>query len=462
MKNTRFGTLVPLPLEPSLEPSRTLSFRSHIGSSFNYGSGSGRGHPSTLRDGSSTGSTWWRDPDNPENWWRDPNPQRCYFLQGLQRRRLLAALGAMAAQRQRFNGTAAQLTEILEPFVKKVGFISYGDDLAKSPVEPSLIVEHKSLMQVLAKLRPVSQAAMVKSLVCLHEYNKHVMQTWELQDKDAIPWAASSAKRLRCMTLHTIQELSSKKPASWVKLLGLDTEEAIAPQLESDTSRKGTKSDIVWYYGWDHDTQKAWRAPSDHPSRKEVSWKIIVPENAVATQPVRAAFGNCLDEIDIPEMTVEQYEQIASGMEVGTVITHKSKKKLKPTQNNLLELRTTSGSKLKLRAKSIDKKKGFVLFEDGSQILQTIWERYPASDMCANDDDKAMLGLHIMNGIAFQYSKDLVENENLSKLRDAELKAALSATTATTSETAKTVKKRPVTQHTTPAAKKNKVNAIQQ
>jgi hypothetical protein len=383
----------------------------------------------------------------------------------LQHRRLIADLGAMAAQRQRFNGTAAELKEILKPVIKKVGFISYGENLEKSPVESSLIVGHKHLMRVLAKLQPVTQAVMTKSLLFVHEDNKHEMQTWKLQDKDAIPWAASSAKRLRCMTRHTMQELSSKKPASWVNLLGLDTEEAIATQkwmdAESDTGPKGTEGP-VWYYGWDHDTQKAWRAPSDHPSRKEVSLNIIVPENAEPTQPVRAAFGDCLDEIDIPEMTVEQYEQIVSGMEVGTVTRHKSKRKLKAAPNNLLELRTNSGSMLKLRAKFISKQqKGFVLFEGGSQILQTIWERYPTSDKCATDDDKAKLGLSIMKGIANLYAKDLVEKENLAKLRDAELKTALSATTATTSETAKTVTKRPATQQTTSAPKQHKVTAKQ-
>ena len=60
----------------------------------------------------------------------------------------------MSDERARFDGSSEELVALIEPYVKKPCWITYGELLDKSPTKPQLITPRKDLIRGLFQLCP--------------------------------------------------------------------------------------------------------------------------------------------------------------------------------------------------------------------------------------------------------------------------------------------------------------------
>jgi hypothetical protein len=287
-------------------------------------------------------------------------------------------------ERNRYDGADEQLEELLSAHVTKAGFISYGEDMHQSRVEPTLIIAKKELVNSLFGLLQVSQLQLARVIETLHNKAKDDGASWTLPQDKVSTWAASSAKRIRVMMRHVkmAHGSESKKPPAWTKQLMLNG----SGEIEEQVSDVPAESTAVWFTGWDHEMGVAFRALSTKPKHKEFSKTVTIAEGAAPTDGVLAVFGSDDEEHTIHEMTVEQYHA-ATGSKLAAVNTHKQKSKVSKCPH-LWEAPNKSDGKLVHIVQKTNKNKGIsktlvVLYEGSRQLLQTIPSSY-----CMDVNDK--------------------------------------------------------------------------
>ena len=128
-------------------------------------------------------------------------------------------------KRPRADLSSGDLSSILLPFVKSVGFIEYGTSLESSEVLPTGLELHADMLNALRRVSndaPITQSTLVESLVLIAHFNAETASSkkWlKLVDdsKELASWAADHSFKLRTMLRHVKRSLnrSSGRP-KWI------------------------------------------------------------------------------------------------------------------------------------------------------------------------------------------------------------------------------------------------------
>ena len=246
-----------------------------------------------------------------------------------------------------------ELEKLLYPFVSTGHWLAYGEDLAKSKIEKHLITPHAKLVKAMHDKEYMSlkqeQLCRVFGRI-LKMRTQGTKHGWP-SDEKAAEWCEISARRLRCMLRHVSQAIlqgrQSCKPASWLALIGVcecPSEEKLKsarrkPKHDKDEERPHKKSRLaeevqkdqakeqLYFYGFDHETKKGFRALKTKPRIREYAVSHIEHNNATPTTPMGCMFDDT-SMVDIPGLTTEDWRAIQENSAHTGIVSYSRQTKL--------------------------------------------------------------------------------------------------------------------------------------
>ena len=227
---------------------------------------------------------------------------------GLKRVRYLVRMSEESVEARRPRLTDHDvITSCLAATVTRPNFVAYTDKL-DSAADPTILVASKELLRRFqgAGCLSVTQKAMQHALITIDaKHRQDGTASWKLKEEDVSKWADQMAKRVRAMLRHFSQALGKGNNATWVRLI-TGGETPPASSCTAATSSCAPK----YFYGWEHsqgDKGCAWRALVEKPDAREPAIGVEIPENAEATSPIIALFGDG-SKHPMATMSVEKYQ----------------------------------------------------------------------------------------------------------------------------------------------------------
>ena len=136
----------------------------------------------------------------------------------------------MAAIRNRFDGSYADLQAALGPFVTHSAWLQYPDK-ANDKVRPDILVAHKSMVRSLTQLS-ANLSFSRKQFESVFQILREENEFQEISDPEfGEDWVQTMCRRLRMVCRHTAQARLRKPPPKWVLLLDSMGSESQASEM---------------------------------------------------------------------------------------------------------------------------------------------------------------------------------------------------------------------------------------
>jgi hypothetical protein len=134
-----------------------------------------------------------------------------------------------AAARQRYDGAASGLAEVLLPFVLSPAWLKYGV-APKDPIKSTVLVAHGEMIRAVTKLCP-NLAFKKQTILDALGHVAKVKAFKELEQQDELnDWLETMLARLRLVYRHISHSRCKKPPPAWLQLIdGPALVNAVAP-----------------------------------------------------------------------------------------------------------------------------------------------------------------------------------------------------------------------------------------
>jgi hypothetical protein len=333
----------------------------------------------------------------------------------------------MSTKRDRFSGNAEALLAIISPFACKKKWLVYDEceKVKDAKTMPVHIAEQTELLRALHQVQP--NLSFVRSVIATAMGNLFDNKAVELCLKGEYrsSWIDVHTRRLMNLCHAVAQGIAKSANTPWVKELGLKGTVVPEPLLEEAKE---------YTFGYDVELKKAWRQQAGSRSKKEISDRMEVPENALPHHQVVAKW---LDGAswNIPDITVAMFKEMTDSVRRGNT--------------EALEFfsgeHCSSHHKIVVKART-DRQPLMSMFEQGRQILQVAVARFDGKP-----EDATTLAGKFMANIATLYSQDKLQPADLKGHRDRGLAESwpkvkvVRKKPAAASSSAATLEKAPVT-----------------
>ena len=119
--------------------------------------------------------------------------------------------------------TAIEYAKLLKPFVTRLRWITYGEEMIESPLQSDMLISKKAMLQTLAQRcshMSFPQVEMAEGFAIILEERQ---TEWELPitDTEEEDWPVRCAKRVRTMCKHVTQRMLMPRPPAWLAMLDL-------------------------------------------------------------------------------------------------------------------------------------------------------------------------------------------------------------------------------------------------
>ena len=188
-------------------------------------------------------------------------------------------------QRSRALFTDAELALLLRPHVGGVGFVTY----RQTTLDKELLIGHAPLLKALhaACPRMTYKKKTMENALRLIGAEKNAV--WGMTAAQLEDWATTQAARVRTMCRLLAQAWLKKPGARWLATFGFEGE----PDDSDGDEVPPDKGQPTWYYGYDREHNKAWRARSGKKTpQKEFAKKMEEPASGRDEDPMQAIFAD--------------------------------------------------------------------------------------------------------------------------------------------------------------------------
>jgi hypothetical protein len=164
-----------------------------------------------------------------------------------------------------------------------------------------------------------------------------------------------------------------------------------------------TPTKVEYFAGWDHEQQKAWRAPTQHPQRREFALSYSKKDGAKPTDPIQAHFhdGGILE---VSDMTCEEFQDKQEGVVSAEPAVHMPKKKKAGAHAiaHWQEKHVKTGFQVRVADRTNKGDVIVTLYYGGGGATKQICQLKPAA--MGGDGDSQPMAVEIMIEVAKQFA----------------------------------------------------------
>ena len=341
------------------------------------------------------------------------------------------------ALRPRYQGSCADLTKVLMPFVAaKTNFIIYSEEEkpSKAKLNKKNVASHYPLLEALRSIQPnlcFSKKLLERSVLAAHDQAK-----LGLKGKDRDDYGQTMTRRLRNMMRAVSQGIRKSPSAAWVRELPWIG--AAAPTSGPPMPSFSPTEAPAFMYGYDAEQRLAWRVRFG-TTEKELAVSMFARDAAAPTDAIVAKFSDGAEH-EVSDLSVAEWQVLTKARASSSAGVER------PVMFEAEHAQTRHKLTVKERT---DRGQLVSLFEQGAQVCQ-----FKVTSFGPDDKDPATLkaATDAMITIAKRYASNEIDksqlyiarNEilaNLEKKKTATAKTARSKATAKSKTTAKATRR---------------------